>query len=112
MKLSLLFILCISTLPVSAAEITGRFAPPAGKVLIFSGQDNISVGGTEKYSDGYVNNVDIPAGITHYVYFSEGWTNDFGRTFAKGTVAGLNSEVEWAAGPMCQKAYVDAPLLQ
>ena len=69
MKLSLLCILCISTLPVSAAEITGRFAPPAGKVLIFSGQDNISVGGTEKYSDGYVNNVDIPAGITHYVYF-------------------------------------------
>ena len=31
MKLSLLIILCISTLPVSAAEITGRFAPPAGK---------------------------------------------------------------------------------
>ena len=112
MKFYLSLVLCISVLPVSAAEITGRFAPPAGEVLIFAGQDNISVGGTEKYRDGYVNNVGVPAGITHYVYFSEGWTNDFGRTFAKGTVAGLNSEVEWAAGPMCQEAYVDAPMLQ
>ena len=84
MKFYLSLVLCISVLPVSAAEITGRFAPPAGEVLIFAGQDNISVGGTEKYRDGYVNNVGVPAGITHYVYFSEGWTNDFGRTFAKG----------------------------
>ena len=44
--------------------------------------------------------------------FFRGWTNGFGRTFAKGTVAGLNSEVEWAAGPMCQKAYLDSPQLR
>ena len=55
-----------------AQEITGRFAPPAGKVLVFAGQDNASVGGTEKYQDGYVENIGIPGGITHYVYFSEG----------------------------------------
>ena len=74
------------------AEITGRFAPPAGKVLVFAGQDNASVGGTADYRDGYVDNVQVPGGITHYVYFSEGWTNGFGRTFAKGSVAGLNTE--------------------
>jgi Glycosyl hydrolase family 26 len=92
-------------------EITGRFAPPAGKVLVFIGQDNASVGGTAKYKDGYVDHVGVPAGITHYVYFSEGWTNPFKRTFAKGSVAGLNTETEWAAGPMHQKAYVDSPVL-
>lgn len=94
-----------------ADEITAKFAPPEGKVLVFAGQDNESVGGTAKYRDGYVDNVGIPGGITHYVYFSEGWTNKFDRTFAKGTIGGLNTEIEWAAGPMDMKAYVDSPLL-
>lgn len=95
----------------TAADINGKFAPPPGKILVFAGQDNASVGGTADYSDGYVDNVGVPGGITHYVYFAEGWTNDFGRTFPKGKVAGLNSEMEWAAGPMCQKAYLDSPSL-
>ena len=80
-------------------------------MLIFAGQDNASVGGTSEYRNGYVDNIGVPAGITHYVYFSEGWTNDFGKTFAKGRVAGLNTETEWASGPMNQKAYLDSPLL-
>lgn len=88
-----------------------KFEPPAGKILVFAGQDNASVGGTEKYQDGYVDNVGVPAGITHYIYFSEGWTNNFKRTFVKGCVAGLTSETEWAAGPMCQKYYTDSKKL-
>ena len=75
----------------AADEITGRFAPPAGKVLVFIGQDNASVGGNSKYHDGYVDNVGVPGGITHYVYFSDGWTNKFGRAFSSGRVAGLNT---------------------
>ena len=102
----------VATGVVQAAPIVGKFAPPEGSVLVFAGQDNESVGGTEKWNDGYVNNVQVPAGITHYVYFSEGWTNKFGKTFAKGSVAGLHAETEWAAGPMHLKAYVDSPLLQ
>ena len=112
MKLNLITLLCVFTGPLFAQNISGKFVPPAGRVLVFAGQDNISVGGTEKYHNGYVDTIGVPGGITHYVYFSEGWTNGFGRTFAKGTVAGLNSEVEWAAGPMCQKAYLDAPQLK
>ena len=92
-------------------QVAGRFAPPPSKILVFAGQDNASVGGTLKHRDGYVDNVGVPAGITHYVYFSEGWTNDFKRTFAKGSVAGLNTETEWASGPMNQKAYLDSPTL-
>ena len=112
MKSTLIVFLCTITSPLLALEITGKFTPPAGQVLVFAGQDNISVGGTEKYNDGYVDAIGVPGGITHYVYFSEGWTNGFGRTFAEGSVAGLNSEVEWAAGPMCQKAYLDSPQLK
>ena len=92
-------------------SFAGRFAPPPGKILVFAGQDNESVGGTPKYRDGYVDNIGVPAGITHYVYFAEGWTNKFNRTFAKNRVDGLYVETEWAAGPMEQKAYLDSPLL-
>ena len=114
MKLRTLFYLLLSLFAfviAEAQEITGRFAPPAGKVLMFAGQDNASVGGTETYRDGYVENIGIPGGITHYVYFSEGWTNAFDRTFPIGEVAGLNKETEWASGPMHQKAYLDSPTL-
>ena len=96
---------------VSFAQVINSFAPPPGKILVFAGQDNKSVGGTQKYRDGYVDNIGVPAGITHYVYFAEGWTNDFGRVFSKGAVAGLNTETEWASGPMNQKAYLDSPVL-
>ncbi|MEN8716991.1 MAG: glycoside hydrolase family 3 N-terminal domain-containing protein [Verrucomicrobiales bacterium] len=114
MKLRTLFYLLLSLFAfviAEAQEITGRFAPPAGKVLVFAGQDNESVGGTETYQNGYVENIGIPGGITHYVYFSEGWTNAFDRTFPIGEVAGLNKETEWASGPMHQKAYLDSPTL-
>ena len=57
-----------------ADRYAARFTPPPGKILVFAGQDNESTGGTLKHRDGYVDNIGIPAGITHYVYFAEGWT--------------------------------------
>ena len=113
MKLRIFYLLNILIFSsfLAAETFQGRFCPPPGKVLVFAGQDNKSVGGTLKYRDGYVENIGVPAGITHYVYFAEGWTNDFNRTFAVGKVDGLNSETEWAAGPMNQKAYLDSPVL-
>ena len=88
-----------------------KFEPPHGKVLVFVGQDNLSVGGTDKWSDGYVDTFDVPAGITHYVYFSEGKTNPYGGEFDVGTVDGLNAETEWAAGPMCMRCYLESERL-
>ena len=38
MKSKLTFLLCIITSPLLAAEITGKFTPPAGQVLVFAGQ--------------------------------------------------------------------------
>ncbi len=110
-RLSVLFALVLFAPALLADPFAARFTPPPGKILVFAGQDNESVGGTLKHRDGYVDNVGVPAGITHYVYFAEGWTNDFNRTFAMGKVAGLNTETEWASGPMNQKAYLDSPTL-
>jgi hypothetical protein len=77
-----------------------KYEPPQGKVLVFVGQDNKSVGGTDKWSDGYVDHIGMPAGVTHYVYFTEGQTNNFDFTFDKGHVDGLLTETTWGAGPM------------
>lgn len=89
-----------------------NFEPKEDKVLVFVGQDNLSVGGNEKWQDGYVDHVGVPAGITHYVYFTENKTNDFGFTFDIGTVDGLNKETTWGAGPMCMSCYLESEKLQ
>jgi hypothetical protein len=76
-----------------------KYEPPDGTVLVFVGQDNESVGGNDRFDDGYADNVGIPAGITHYVGFS----------ILKDHVMGLNAEETWGAGPMCLKYYLDSP---
>lgn len=78
---------------------------------MFVGQDNRSVGGTDKYSDGYVDHIGLPAGITHYVYFAEGVRNDFGYAFDVGAVDGLSQETRWGAGPMDLASYLSEPAL-
>jgi len=40
-----------------------KYEPPQGRVLVFIGQDNKSVGGNGPYVDGYVDKVVVPAGI-------------------------------------------------
>lgn len=89
-----------------------KYEPKGEKVLVFIGQDNESVGGTDKWKNGYVDNVGVPAGITHYVYFTEDKKNDFGFTFDVGSVDGLNTETTWGAGPMCMKCYLESKTLK
>lgn len=93
-------------------DVRAKFEPPAGKVLVFVGQDNASVGGTADYTNGYVDNVGVPGGITHYVYFSDGWHSRHGYDMLKGAVSGLNSTMTWGAGPMNMKLYADSPKLK
>lgn len=97
---------------VMAEKPLAKFEPPADNIIVFVGQDNASVGGTAEYKNGYVDNIGVPGGITHYIYFAEGWENNFGYTMPKGSVAGLNSETTWGAGPMNMKAYMDSPVLK
>ena len=93
------------------SEATAKFEPAHGQVLVFIGQDNESVGGTAQFNQGYVENVGVPGGVTHYVYFTEGATNTFGYTFDEGTVDGLNSVTTWGAGPMCARCYLESEAL-
>ena len=88
-----------------------KYEPPYGNVLVFAGQDNVAVGGTEKWQDGYVDHFGTPAGFTHYVYFSEDKQNPFGFSFDIGSVDGLNSETTWGAGPMCMRCYMESAKL-
>ena len=61
-----------------------KYEPPAGKVLVFVGQDNASVGGNDRFTDGYVDYVGVPAGITHYI--------GIGGTTEEGLIPGLSVE--------------------
>ena len=105
--------------PVNPIE--ARFMPPENRVLVFVGQDNLSVGGNDAsrarvpgdqlWNDGYVDhfsqNLGIPAGITHYIYMVEDKNNAFGRYFEEGINEGLNVVSNWAAGDMCLRCYLD-----
>jgi len=86
-----------------------KFEPPDGQVLVFIGQDNASVGGNSSYSDGYVDHIGIPAGVTTYAYMIEDGGNKFGYDFDTGHIDGLLTEVNWGAGPVCAECYLVSP---
>ena len=81
--------------------IAAKFMPNQdNRVLIFAGQDNQTVGGNGAYTDGYVENVGLPSGITHYISYQ-----------FPTAIGGLSTETNWNAGPMHLKAYTDSATL-
>ncbi len=89
-----------------------KFEPPASKVIVFAGQDNASVGGNDRFDNGYVDNIGLPGGITHYVGMGVDRTNKFKKVFDDTRVDGLNTESQWGAGPMCMRYYLESPVLK
>ncbi len=81
-----------------------KYEPADGKILVFAGQDNEAVGGNDRFRDGYVDHIGVPAGITHYIGFN--------RDNETGPMAGLNVESDWQAGPMCLKYYLESAVLK
>ncbi len=81
------------------------YVPGENKVLVFVGQDNESVGGNDRFNNGYVDNVGLPAGVTHYIGFRQ---DSAGTPF----IQGMDKEVTWGAGPMNLKYYLDSPQLK
>ena len=77
-----------------------KYEPAGDEVLVFVGQDNATVGSNFTYTDGYADNLSVPAGITHYL------------GFAGSRVVGLSFTANWGAGPMNLKHYVDSDLLE
>lgn len=98
------FFSCSSDSPFSNRTGLAKFEPQAGKILVFVGQDNASVGGNDRFDNGYSDHVGIPAGITHYI--------GLGTDSNPNQVDGLDIEATWGAGPMCMKYYVDSPELK
>ena len=98
----LIFISCNNR--KSETKYNVKYEPPNGKVIVFVGQDNESVGGNNRFNNGYVDHIGVPSGITHYIGID--------TTNANGLVRGLNIESTWGAGPMCLKYYLDSPTLK
>ncbi len=48
-------------------DTDGRYVPSAGRTLVFVGGSAESIGGTREHRDGYVNNVDVPAGVSEII---------------------------------------------
>ncbi len=89
---------------IFAGETRATYEPPADKVLVFVGQDNASVGGNDRFKDGYVEHVGVPAGITHYIGIGN-------FSFEEGDIPGMEIESTWGAGPMSLVYYLDSPTL-
>lgn len=102
---SLLLLLLISYCTKEEVFVRPKYIPDENKVLVFVGQDNESVGGNDRFQNGYVNNVGLPAGITHYIGFRMDSTG-------RGYIQGLDKETTWGAGPMNLKYYLDSPKLK
>ena len=64
-----------------------KFEPAAGKVILFVGQELESIGGTDKYSNGYYNYFPAAGGFTQYTAF-----NGSG-------LPGLTTLDDWGDGP-------------
>ncbi len=101
---SLTIIIClIGVSNNTLSKQKAKYEPPENTVLIFVGQDNASVGGTEKYNQGYIDKIHVPAGITHYIGFGVDENSQLSAPF---------KEVQYGAGPMCLECYLASPKLE
>ncbi|MBC7417804.1 MAG: endo-1,3-beta-xylanase [Pedobacter sp.] len=73
-----------------------KFEPANGKVILFTGQDLESIGGTDNYKDGYFDHFPAPGGFTQYTDFSFGSTS-YG--FTRKSLAGVTTLDNWGDGP-------------
>ena len=86
------------------ANMPDLFAPADDKVIMFVGQDNLSVGGNGIYNNGYVDDAELsaPAGITTYIGFAFDCDPE---------LVGIATEIDYGAGPINMKNYLDSSLL-
>ncbi|MEL6850619.1 MAG: glycosyl hydrolase, partial [Bacteroidota bacterium] len=85
-----------TTGPAPAQAALAKFEPPAGKCLLFVGQELEAIGGLEAYSDGYYDHFEAPGGFTMYTNFRPG-DESFGHIY-KG-VDGVKTTDDWGDSP-------------
>lgn len=81
-----------------------KFEPPAGKCLVFIGQDLGAVGGLDSHNDGYVDHFNSPTGITTYTNLSPGGES-YGYYFRG--LDGLTTKANWGAGDICAQCQLE-----
>ncbi len=80
-----------------------KFEPEDGKCLVFIGQDLEATGGLNKYTNGYTDYFQTPAGITVYTNLSPG-NESFGY-YNKG-LDGIKTKANWGAGDSWADLYL------
>jgi len=83
-----------------------KFEPPIGKVLVFTGQDNESIGGISPYNNGYVDHFPVPAGVTLYTGIG-GNDGSFGGKNSQG-LQGIYETMDPGNGPSNMSLLMEA----
>ncbi|MFK7904390.1 MAG: hypothetical protein AB8B69_04655, partial [Chitinophagales bacterium] len=78
------------------AKPLAKFEPADGKCILFVGQEMESIGGLEKWNDGYLDHFDRPGGFTMYTKIRPG-DEEFGFTYSG--LAGINTTDDWGDSP-------------
>ena len=73
-----------------------KFEPEDGKCILFVGQELESIGGLEKWNDGYLDHFDTPGGFTMYTKIRPG-DKEFGFTYSG--LAGVHTTDDWGDSP-------------
>ena len=86
-----------------------KFEPANGKVILFTGQELESIGGTDQFTDGYFDHYPAAGGFTQYTDFLTGF-NSFG--FVHKGLDGLTTIDNWGDGPENMSVTVAASSLK
>lgn len=82
---------------VSDSTRREKFEPANGKVILFTGQDLESIGGTGIYHDGYFDHFPAPGGFTQYTDFHPDPSKPISPT--NDGLKGLTVLADWGDGP-------------
>ncbi|WET03050.1 glycosyl hydrolase [Flavobacterium sp. YJ01] len=101
--LSVLMLSCKQNPPKIAELIEikrAKFEPKDGEVILFIGQENDALGGTEKDKNGYFDHFPAPGGFTMYTDIMPGVTEEFdGHSFTYSGLNGIYETADWGDGP-------------
>lgn len=77
-----------------------KFEPKDGEVLLFIGQENDALGGTDIDKNGYLDYFQAPGGFTMYSDIMPGLTEKFGeKSFTYTGFNGVFETADWGDGP-------------
>lgn len=95
-----------TSLDIPSIDKKSKFEPPTGKVIVFAGQDNESIGGLAPYTDGYTDHFPIPGGVTLYTGIGSNDGSFGGKN--KSGLQGVYETIDAGNGPSNMSLLMDA----